>query len=276
MELWDWEYDENFDFKKAIAKMREKYKDELEDTDKSDEEVYESLKRRFEDFDKIVAFMEKLYPAIELDALPSWHDKDFQSMIFGKGALMKYRSFYVQRMGFMLYYKEFIEILDKFLQAIKANTFVELDAGNGILSLLLKRLGYEGKGYTLPPKKSQSSSGKSLNVFEKEAVESGALVYQDIRELYLQETPDVVLASWIPYMGGDEVIEFFEHQWERGIKPQYFVIIAEGYGATGCELFLDWLDMHFERVETLWRGTFWKENESLFLVEKCECYRYKG
>gem|GEM_PF-3873425 len=279
--FWELSYEEleSYDFKKAIVREREKqYKKNgrfyLEDDTDQD-----SLAEYY-DLDKTRSVIEKLYPSMDPDALPSWHDPLFQSIMRNpdqKDCLpyFIYRRAYLERIGYTIHCKESIEHLDRFLKSLGVKSFVELDAGYGVLSLLLKKLGYKGRGYTLAIEDENKMVHGNLprraepTIFEKEALESGALVYQDIRNLYLDEAPDVVLASWIPYLGGEEVIEFFEHQWERGIKPAYFILIREERGATQSELFLEWLFMrNKDTIKRIWTCYTWSS-----LVEVCECYK---
>lgn len=91
---------------------------------------------------------------------------------------------------------------------------------------------------------------KIESIYDKEIESMGCLKYQNIRTVQLQQSPDVVIASWIPLGRGDEVIEFFENQWRNGIETPWFMLIGEGWGgATASDEFFDWLEENFVEVD---------------------------
>ncbi len=202
-------------------------------------EYFESMMSA-EDFNARVKLPE-LYPG-DLKSLPSIEDEDI--------SILKHRYYgrreYIKHLGYTLLTKEFASELQEIFKDLNINSFVEIEAGAGALSVLLNNVGLTGKGYTLDPESGEDNWGMGQGEIFQHARSSGMLEFADIRELELQHKPDIVVASWIPYMGGDEVIEFFKLQDE---VPEYFLVIGEGYsGCTASDEFHDWLEDTFEEV----------------------------
>jgi hypothetical protein len=87
------------------------------------------------------------------------------------------------------------------------------------------------------------------NKFCQYSAAADLLEFKDIRDLKIDDNVDLIVASWIPYEGGDEVIEFFENNSEN--IPEYFLLIGEGEGGcTANDKFFGWLGSNFEEKYT--------------------------
>ncbi len=194
---------------------------------------------------------------LALDKLPSNKDQTFKVI---KESYLGRRA-YVEHLGFPLLSKEFAYELKEAFEARDINTFVEIEAGSGALTTLMNNLNFRGVGYTLDPAEIKHNWGMKTSPISEHALQQGNLKYQDIRTLEISpdEVPDVIVASWIPYEGGDEVIEFFEIQEQ---VSEYFLIIGEGYGGcTASDEFHDWLDQNYNDI---WSSSEYKPFESIW------------
>ncbi len=197
-----------------------------------------------EEFHSVVNLKE-LYKG-DLSDLPSISFNEFNILVNSFVGRRKY----ISHAGFSLLTYEFQRELQEQLQELSIDTFTEIEAGTGALSIMLNNINIKGKGYTLDPDTGKSNWGMGKSPIFEHARENGLLEFQDIRELKLDHKPDMVVASWIPYEGGDEVIEFFENQ-EPAHTSEYFMVIGEGYGGcTANDEFHDWLDENYTSVWT--------------------------
>jgi hypothetical protein len=201
------------------------------------------IKREFELMpEEKEEFINDLYPEIVPDKLPSRFSKEFKS--FKTSYVL--RGTYTNNIGFALLSQEFAYELREVLPEYNIRTFVELEAGNGTLTILLNNIVFDGKGYTLKPADDGKHWGfKSDNRFCEQALSTNLLEFKDIREVTIDNNIDMIVASWIPYEGGQEVIDFFESNSEN--IPDYFLLIGEGEGGcTASDDFFDWLGSNFE------------------------------
>lgn len=181
------------------------------------------------------------------------------------------RKEHIKRYGFPIITREFADELYNKLNNLGVDTFVEIEAGHGLLTALLNNFSLRGIGYTLDPSKMEHNWGMEEGPITERLKEAGLLEYQDIRKITLDEgsIPDLVVASWIPYRGGDEVIEFFEHQPKR---PKYFLIIGEDAG--GCnanDRFFEWLDKNYEHV---WTSEEYQAFDAIY--DSCQIFESRG
>ncbi|BDY14015.1 hypothetical protein [Hydrogenimonas cancrithermarum] len=198
--------------------------------------------RCYDQTEDVSGLLARLFPAIDPESLPSFDDEDFMTFANSYEA----REAYLKRFGYTLVCREFIAELSKELHKRGVRDFVELEAGMGMLSLLLRRSGFEGVGYTLPPE-DEKWPIDTANTCYREALTEGCLVHADIRQLTLQHSPGAIVASWIPLGGGSEVAAFFENQWRNDLQTPLFVLIGEDRGGcTTSDDFFDWLEHHFE------------------------------
>jgi len=213
------------------------------------------------DFEESVN-MEEEYPA-DLKRLPSTLFMNFQKI---KGSFDGRRD-YISHVGFPLLSYEFQFELQAQFKDLGIKTFVEIEAGTGALTTMLNNSEVTGRGYTLDPDSCEHNWGmKKSPVFEY-AREQGWLEFADIRKLKLQEAPDIIVASWIPYEGGEEVLEFFDNNPES----DYFMVIGEGYGGcTANDKFHDWLEDNFKHIWTS------RHYQSFYAIhDSVEIYRRK-
>ncbi len=202
----------------------------------------EAMSMSPERFNELVDLVE-LYPA-DLKRLPSMTYRDFDTLANSFSG----RHEYIKHVGFPLLTYEFQRELQEQLQYLEIGTFVEIEAGTGALTTLLNNIDVVGKGYTLDPAGMEHNWGMDESPIFDYARDRGWLEFQDIRELRLDSIPDMIIASWIPYESGEEVIEFFDNQ---SHDSQYFMVIGEGQGGcTANDEFHEWLDENFDHVWT--------------------------
>ncbi|WP_300363665.1 hypothetical protein [Hydrogenimonas sp.] len=210
--------------------------------------------------------LEKIIPSLNPERLPRADDPDFIHLLCASGG----RDSHLRQIGYAAVNRDFCETLRKDFESFGVRRFVEIDAGSGYLTLLLNRLGFAGYGYTL--KEHNRVFEIEESPYYKDVKKSGCLIDRDITTLVCETAPDLVLASWVPYCGGEEVVTFFENQWQRGIETPYFVLIGEERGgATASDEFFDWLEAHFDYIGY---------NESYLsffgIRDNCLYYRKKG
>ncbi len=204
--------------------------------------MLEAMMLTREEFNEEVNFKE-MYPA-DLKRLPSMDYRNFSMLVNSFSG----RHEYISQMGFPLLTYEFQRELQEQLQYMEIDTFVEIEAGVGSLSVLLNNIDISGKGYTLDPDACEGNWGMDKSPVFEYARANDILRFRDIRELTLDHKPDMIVASWIPLGGGNEVIDFFENQ---NHDSEHFMIIGEGYGGcTASDEFHQWLDDNFDSVWT--------------------------
>jgi len=158
----------------------------------------------------------------------------------------QFRKNYIKHMGFPLLTSEFKQELEEVLKQENIHSFIELYAGYGTLTLLLNEIGSKGKGYTLEPN-GHNWGLDADNKWYKVAREKQLLEHRDIAELKLVSKPDMMVASWIPYEGGQELMTFAENNAKH--LPEYFLLIGEGEGGcTWCNEGFKWLHLNFMEV----------------------------
>jgi len=212
-------------------------------------------------------FIQELYPSMVPEEIPSETDKAFGFLKEG----FRTRRNYTKDVMFPLLSLEMLQDLRVKLDAKGIKTFVELYSGTGALILLLNNLGYQGKGYTLDPGMGDHNpyGFDPNNRFTKEALEKDLLVFKDIQELVLDEKPDMMVASWIPYGHGEELIEFVRVNPET--TPEYFLLMGEGEGGcTANDEFFVWLHENYELEETIHYRPF------ISIYDSVELYRRKS
>ncbi len=179
----------------------------------------------------------------DLKDLPSKFSEDFGML----KESFRARKEYIAHVGFPLISKEFASELKEIFIDLEIDSFAEIEAGNGVISTLLNNLGFEGKGYTLDPDTIKHNWGIQKSPIFERAREQQLLEFINIRKLKLKTAPDIIVASWIPYEGGDEVLEFFNNHSDN--QSEYFMVIGEGHGGcTANDEFHDWLDNKFEHI----------------------------
>jgi len=185
--------------------------------------------------------LRRIVPSLDPARQPALQSDDFDELLSSWHGREKY----IENIGYAPVSREFCEALRRDLQGFGVQRFVEIVAGSGYMTLLLNRMGFEGVGYTL-----MKDNGHFENSpYYREVQKAGCLIDQDITTLVCDEAPDMVLASWIPLGGGEEVMAFFENQWHRGIDTPLFVLIGESPGgATASDAFFDWLERHFDEA----------------------------
>jgi len=192
----------------------------------------------------------KLYDPL-LDKLPENTTPAFQKMINNWHA----RFSYIGKFGFVPLTKNVITEIVDICTDLKINNFIEIEAGTGFLTKCLndtKKI--QGKGYSLaiPEEATPSKStdgikkpknhwGLQANKIYRHNVENNLLELIDIRDLKIK-IPEMVISSWIPLNGGEEVIEFFENN----SLPDYYMVIGEGCGGcTANDNFHNWLSDYY-------------------------------
>jgi hypothetical protein len=187
-----------------------------------------------------------VFSEITPEKLPSRFSKDFDRLMNS----FVLRKVYTTTIGFALLSQEFANELHNILFQYGIRTFVELEAGNGSLTILLNNIIFDGKGYTLKP----CGGGKHWgfnpdNKFCQQALKNNMLEFKDIRNVKIDNNIDLIVASWIPYQEGEEVIEFFKNN-SKNI-PEYFLLIGEDEGGcTAGDEFFEWLCDNFDRAYT--------------------------
>jgi hypothetical protein len=177
----------------------------------------------------------------DLKQLPANHE--ILSVTDNMGGVLARRE-YIKLIGFPLLTRDFRAELTDVLTDKGIKSFVEIEAGNAPISILLDQEGFHGKAYTLDPDGMKHHWGIEKSPVFEYAHNKGLLEFADIRELTLKEIPDLVVVSWIPYRGGEEVIKFFNNQ---SRLPEYFMVIGEGEGGcTASAKFFDWLNDTYE------------------------------
>ena len=192
--------------------------------------------------------LNKLFPAgITPLELPSAYSQEIQDL----SASFSARREYISHVGFPLLTQEFLIALVNDFVDRDFKTFIELEAGTGALTHILNNSGkLSGTAYSLEIQEGKRHWGlETSSPFYAAASISEELQFKDIRKLILDSKPDIAIASWIPYEGGEEVIEFFDNQSPQN-RPDYFLVIGEGPGGcTSNDAFFDWLETNWDLVE---------------------------
>ncbi len=223
---------------------------------------FSSMMQTEEEFKELVD-LEEMYPA-DLKRLPSMAYRDFGILANSFVGRREYHS----HVGFPLLTWEFQRELEEQLHDLEIDTFVEIEAGTGALTTVLNNSNVVGKGYTLDPDTCRGNWGMEKSPIFDHARDMGWLEFQDIRDLELSHTPDIIVASWIPYRGGEEVIEFFNNQEHNS---EYFMLIGEGRGGcTANDTFHGWLEENFDHV---WTSLRYASFDAIY--DKAVIYRRK-
>jgi len=190
--------------------------------------------------------VDKLWDPL-MNNLPSKNDTGFDSVRFSYYA----RKNYIGKFGFALLTKEVIDEIEEIFNKLNIKEFLEIEAGTGFLTKVLNDRGFAGKACSLPIPEDAGGAkkhwGLTANKMYRYCIETDTLRLKDIRELNTK-IPKIVISSWIPYRGGEEVIEFFE----LNSFPEYYMVIGEGWGGcTASDEFHEWLDENFEEVKTV-------------------------
>jgi len=186
------------------------------------------------------------------------------------------RQEYIKHIGFTLFNAEFADELDIELKLRGITTFVETGSGYGAFTRLLNNIGFKGKGYTLrlPENPNENHWGLKINSIYTETVKSGETILKDLNEVR-DEKPDLILSSWVPLEGGEEVQAFFENN----SYPMWYLVIGEGLGGcTGNDDYHVWLDKHYNkdhRFDTFVSFDMLYDNAILYKL-KDEKERYDG
>lgn len=183
-----------------------------------------------------------------MDILPSVNDPTFDKVIIDFTA----RQEYIKQFGFVAISKELVEEMVKKFSELDVDRFVELQAGTGFLCKVLIDAGLKGIGYSLPvvsPEEAKETGAHCWGLTEspmyKFCVKEGILELVDIRDLRIF-VPKMVISSWVPLGGGEEVIEFFDNNG----YPEYYTVIGEGWGGcTAGDTYHEWLTENYESVE---------------------------
>jgi hypothetical protein len=178
---------------------------------------------------------------LTLEDLPSKSDPNFQKIQRGFPA----RRNYIKELGFVLFQKEMAQEIEMCLEKILGSNdeFLELEAGTGSFTLLLNNLGFSGYGITLEIEGKHWGMRKT-SVYYKKALEKQLLFLSSLEEWDIKVPPKLIIANWIPYKGGQEIIDFFNKLIEY---PEYFMVTHEDVG--GCiasDEFFDWLNQHYK------------------------------
>jgi hypothetical protein len=186
--------------------------------------------------------LDGLFKDLTVEGLPSKYNSEFIRL---KESFVSRRK-YTREISFALFCQEFAMELQMKMEELNIKNFIELKAGNGTLTLLLNNLGLTGIGYTLSPDGGDAHWGLSIdNKYFKEMTKKGLLKTQDITEAKISDNTDMIVASWIPYHGGQKTIAFFENNSEN--LPEYFLLIGEDEGGcTSSDEFFEWLYTNFE------------------------------
>ncbi len=203
-------------------------------------------------------------PWLDFENLPSNKSNEFNELKYSYQG----RKQYIAEIGFPVLTKEFIKELASILKEKDINNFVEVDAGTGALTLALNHQDISGIAYTLqiPGEENHWGINPKSPVYKK-TQELGLLNFGDVSNLKLKEVPDLTIASWIPYKGGQEVISFMESN-----PSQYFLLISEGRG--GCvasDEFFDWLEEHYNCI---WASSEYKPFDAIY--DQVELYEKRS
>lgn len=201
----------------------------------------------YEEFKEILNFkptdeeLEILAPEMKLDKLPSINLPLSQKLLRSYTG----RKTYIEEVGFTFLSFEFAEEMQKKFGELDIKRFSEFYAGNCALALLLNDIGLTGKAYTLDPSDGEQYGFKVENKYLQEAISKNLVEFEDIHNINTSSDIDMVVASWIPYGGGQEFIELLE----RSNKPEYLFIIGESYGGcTASDEVFNWLEKHYEII----------------------------
>jgi len=190
-------------------------------------------------------FIGKLYDPL-LNQLPSKNSAEFRKMINSFGLRQKY----ISKFGYIALTKELMEEIVSKFHELKIDKFLELEAGSGFFTKVLTDYGFIGTGITLdiPEDPNANHWGLQKTEIYDYCLNNNILVLSDIRKIEVNPLPEMVITSWIPYGGGQEVISFFE---KNGL-PNYYTIIGEGRnGCTASDNFFDWVDDNFECIHNI-------------------------
>lgn len=152
------------------------------------------------------------------------------------------RKKYIDKMGFSLFTREFLIELKTVMDQKNISEFVEVYAGYGTFTLFLNQLGLAGKGITFKPDGNWGLTPDNI-ILEKN-LELKHIIFHDIANIHIANR-DMIVASWIPYRGGQELITFYNNH-PRDYFP-YLLLVGEGYGGcTSSDEFFDFLDENFD------------------------------
>jgi hypothetical protein len=186
-----------------------------------------------------------MFGDLTLDSLPSKDSTELLDLIQSFTG----RKDYIRELGYVLYNKEFAKELQKVLNEVLKNgdSFLELEAGTGSFTMLLNNLGFDGYGITLEIKENHWGMDSASDYYQK-ALSNNQLFLSSLEDWKIKVPPKLIIANWIPYNAGDEVIEFFD---KLKIYPEYFLTTDEDMG--GCvanDHFFEWLDLNYKAEYT--------------------------
>jgi hypothetical protein len=178
---------------------------------------------------------------IELTEFPSIKNPDFQNFKEDYRARIEY----IKQFGFVLFNQEFVNELEIELDHRKIKSFIETGSGYGTFTRILNNIGLTGKGYTLrlPEDPNKSHWGLIINPIYARGIESGEVIIGDLNEIKGDSSTDLIVSSWVPLGGGQEVQTYFNNNY----YPKWYLVIGEGCGGcTGSYSYHNWLDQNYE------------------------------
>jgi hypothetical protein len=153
---------------------------------------------------------------------------------------------YIKDFGYIYLTEVFMKEMVKVCEKYNLTNFIELGAGTGSFTKVLNDYGIKGKGLTLSLNNKDDNWGMSPSPIYDYCLDNALLILDDMRESNIK-LPELVISSWIPYRGGDEVQAFFANN----DLPEYYLVIGEGYGGcTASDNFFDFLDENFKEIYT--------------------------
>ncbi len=196
-----------------------------------------------EDFtlEKLPVTFEELFGDLTIEDLPSCNDQNWQKL----QKSFQLRREYIKELGFVLFSQNFAYELKNVLDSYDINTFLELEAGTGSFTILMNNLGFKGKGVTLPISDNHWGMSSESKYYQL-ALKEQWLLLSNLEEYTPDNWPDLIITSWTPYGGGQEVIQFMENLEKI---PLYFLSIDEGRGGcVGSDDYFDWLEKNYMEI----------------------------
>jgi len=177
-----------------------------------------------------------------LEILPSKKEASFLQLI-GSFTL---RQTYISTFGYIAITEEMIKEIQIKFKKLGIQEFLELEAGTGFLTKVLNDSGFKGVGLSLEIPKDKHHWGLKPSPIYEYCLEKNLLILGDITKQKMN-IPELVLVSWIPPDGGEEVIQFFKNN----KTPSYFAVIGEDGGCTDSAKFREWLDNEFRCIDEI-------------------------
>ena len=183
-----------------------------------------------------------------MNKIPSKFSKEFDRI----STSFSCRQEYISMFGYVLLTKEVLQDIKHFTKAHGIKKFIELGSGTGFLTKTLVDIGLDGIGYSLEipkvKKNKKNAWGLEPAPIYDFCLQEGLLKIGDMKEIINNNIPDMIISSWIPYGGGQEVQEFFNNNG----YPEYYIVIGEGYGGcTANDEYHDWLENNYEVKDTV-------------------------